>query len=850
MFADKVIQTLLQSDKNKLFYFDADGSKREELAAIENAGVKVVEVNQNYFDLKYKLEMEWNNKKIFLYHPFAKPEGKKIKKYPLLDLLSANIELKLDEVSEFIAEYRLKDYHSNLINKYFKLLKTKTNQKKLARILDSENFSEDNLKKGLISIILDFNAVEDKFNCMNKWFTLTLEESKFNKINSTLIELGLEEVVINWFNTLLDTKEDTLSMEAATNWITKLKYNVLVGNATQIVTADTYNSLRIKRTADNYKLLKFFEVWQKNINTNKAIEQIFNTLGSKINTVSVLKWYGTETEYGYYSEEMIDKVLKLLYSEVFSDALKTKEECIRWKREESISDFSKDQIEFLYFTASMYSVLEGYKSFRFNTVEEYIKEYTVELHKVDFNYRKAVIAYDKVRDHLDEFETIALPVFEALNNKYDRFLIEFNIEWQKVLEENKFDFHQIDCNKQFNFYQDNLGEVDYKMAVIISDAFRFELGYELYNDLLADSKNNLTIQPCLASIPSYTNLGMSNLLPNKGITVEKGEQDLVYKINGKPTNSQYRQSILQAVVPESCTIDYAEIIKFDRETGRKFFIENKLVYIYHDWMDAIGDKKRTEHETFEETAKVVEQIKRLIQKIYGWNISYVLVTADHGFLYNYNELKENDRETLPKAKGYSKDNSRFVISEGFEGKQDGYVFDMKKTTNIDTDLKIAIPRAINRYRRQGNIGVQFVHGGASIQELITPVIKCYKQKKETTETVTFRRIDNVSKITTGNIKIVVLQNEPVSNELRSLEVTVGLYDDNGVSLSNEVELICNATSNNPKERVFEIILTLNTQGSKATFCYLKAFDNKDKNKLNPIVLNDLITISTLMGMDF
>ncbi len=852
MFAEKVIQTLLESDKKKLFYFDADGSKKEELTAIEDAGIKVVEINQNYFELKYKLEMEWNNQNVFLYHPFSKPEGKKIKKYPLLDLLTANIELKLDEVSEFIAEFKLRETspNINLINKYFKLLKTKSNQKKLARILDLENFSEDNLKKGLISIVLDFNAVEDKFNCMNKWFTLSLEESKFNKTNKTLKELELDGVLVSWFNSLLDTKEEILSIETASNWITKLKYNVLVGNATKIVASDTYNALKIKRTADIYKILKFFEVWQKNQNTNKSIEPIFNTLGNKINTIVILKWYGNDTEYGYYSEDMLDAVLKNLYAEVNSAALKTKEECIRWRKEEAISAFNKDQIEFIYYSSSMYSILESYKSFRFNTAEDYINEYTTELHKIDFNYRKAVIAYDKIRDHLEEYEKIALPIFETLNNKYDRFLIEFNSEWQKVLAENKFNFHQIDCNKQFNFYQDNLAEVDYKMAVIISDAFRFELGYELYDDLLADSKNNLTIQPCLASIPSYTNLGMSNLLPNKGITIENGEQDLVYKINGKPTNSQYRQSILQEAVPESCTIDYAEIIKFDRDTGRKFFIENKLVYIYHDWMDAIGDKKRTEHETFEESAKVVEQIKRLIQKIYGWNISHVLVTADHGFLYNYNELKENDREVLPKTKGYTKDNSRFVISECFENKQDGYVFEMKNTTNIDTDLKIAIPRAINRYRRQGNIGVQFVHGGASIQELITPVIKYYKQKKETTETVTFRRIDSVNKITTGNIKIAVLQNEPVSNELKSVEVTVGLYNDKGELLSNEIELNCNATSNTPKERVFEIILTLNAQGSKAAFCYLKAFDNKDKNKLNPIVLNDLITISTLMEMDF
>jgi uncharacterized protein (TIGR02687 family) len=848
MFADKVIQTLANSDKKIIFFFDTDGSKKEELATIEEAGIKVVEVNKNYFELKFKLDKEWNDCKIVMYHAFAKPEGKKIRKYPLLDLLAANIELKLDEVSEFMAEYKLHEQYNAIVNKYFKLLKTKNNQKKLANILDPDYFNEDSLKRGLISILLDFNSVEDKFNCMNKWLNLTLDENKFNKANKVLKEYELDAIIIKWFNELLDTKEENLSIETASNWIIKLKYNILTANVTKIVTDDTYSALKIKRAAEIFKVLKFYDIWKKQQSNLSLIEKIFSGIGNKINTLSILKWYGNENEYEYYSDEMIESILEMLYNEVEVNTLKTKEECIRWRKEENSSEYIKDQIDFLYHVTSMYAILESYKSFRFNSAEQYINEYTTELHKVDYNYRKAVIAFDKVRDHLEEFEAIALPVFTKLNNKYDRFLIEYNSEWQKLLEEKDFNFHNIDCNKQFNFYQDNLGEVDYKMAVIISDAFRYELGYELYNDLLADSKNNLTIQPCLASVPSYTNLGMSNLLPNKEITVEKGEQDLVFKINGKPTNSQNRQTILQDNVTESVTIDYAEIIKFNTETGKAFFKKNKLVYIYHDWMDAIGDKKRTEHETFEETGKVVDQLKKLIKRISGsWDISHILITSDHGFLFNYNELKESDKETLPKTKGYSKENSRFVIGEKFEGKLDGYLFDMKNTTNCETDLKIAIPRAINRYRRQGNIGLQFVHGGASIQEVITPVIKYYKQNKKITETITFRRIDNTNKITTGNIKVALLQNEPVSNELKSIDIVIGLFNDNGELVSNEVELSCNATSINPKERVFEIILTLNTLGSKASFCHLKAFNPKDK--LNPI-LNDLITISTLMEMDF
>jgi len=72
MFADKVIQTLRESDTNILFYFDTDGSKKEELAAIEEAGIKVMEGTQNYFELKYKLEMEWNAEKVLLCFPLNK----------------------------------------------------------------------------------------------------------------------------------------------------------------------------------------------------------------------------------------------------------------------------------------------------------------------------------------------------------------------------------------------------------------------------------------------------------------------------------------------------------------------------------------------------------------------------------------------------------------------------------------------------------------------------------------------------------------------------------------------------------------------------------------------------------
>ena len=845
------IKNILSQDKRKnlVFYFDADGSFQDELQEIEASGILVIQVAQNYFKLKYQLEMELQGKEVFLYHPFAKPNEQEIKKYPLLDLLIANHELRLDDASEFISEYGLPEYHLSMVKRYIKQLKTKTNQKKLARILDRSHFNKDNLKLGLISITLDFHSVADRNSCMAKFLALATDEKAFNKAVKSLVELEVDQEVLGWFNFLLDTNYHDLNRESIIELACKLKYNVLTAYIEKPVKADNYNKLKLQRSADINRLQSFFQDWKNHPNLKDKIEPVFNQLAADIKTNNLLVWYGSEHEFGYYSEDMLTSMIRDLYKTALENPVKTKDECIKWLRNSTLSVDQKEQVKFIYHTTGAYSVLEGYKSFKFNKPEDFIKEYTSELHLVDYNYRKAVIAFDKVRDHLYEFEDEALSLFNALNQKYDRFLIEINVEWQQALNDQKFNYHHLDVDKQFDFYNKNLRSFDYKIVVIISDALRYELGYELYNDLLADSKNHLSIDPCLASIPSYTNLGMANLLPNSGITVSKGENDLDFKIGDKTTVSTNREFILKTADPQSATIDFSEVMKFDRDTGRDFFSNNRIVYVYHDWIDAIGDKKRTEYQTFEATTKAVEDIKRLIKKLYGWNVYHVLVTSDHGFLFNYNELQESSRESLPKTRGYARDHVRFVVADEFEGKVDGYQMNLKDTTNIDTELKVAVPRAINRYRKQGNVGVQFVHGGASLQELLTPVIKFYKHKKETHQVVTFKRIDQTDKIASGSLKISLIQDQPVSNNYKSAELIFGIYSATGELLTNEVELHLNSTSSNPKERFFEVILSLNSLGSKASFGYLKAFDKKDKTRLNPIGVNDLIKISSLMEKD-
>lgn len=844
---DKINNLYQQSKKNIILYFDEDGSFKEHLSIIEENNIKVIEINNNYFSLKYFLELEWQQEKLFIYHPYKKPDKEQLSKYPLLDVLMANTELRTDDASEFVNKFNLNPKFNSVIAKYIHILKTKTNQKKLSKILHPDEFTKEKLELGIISIILDFYTVTDKNLCISKLlFTATNTEEQLNKILAQLKEYNLDENMINWLNTMLPSKIDALSKETLIEVANIFKYNIII-LLLKPLKADPYINLKINNSTAINRLEVFFDDWQQSPSLNKYIDTVFEELAYKVKEQTIIQIYGIEAEYGYYTPAMYQDLLEALYNLLLSNPIKVKDETTKWIRKINLEQRPTSELWFLYYTASFLEILNCYNSFKFNSANHFIKEYTSELFKIDYNYRKAVIQFTKIRDSSNTLKPDTQSVFNSLNDKYDRYLIELNVEWQSMLKEIDFQYNKIEVDKQYNFYKNNIANRDYKIAVIISDAFRYELGYELYLNLMSESKNNVALAPSLASIPSYTNLGMSNLLPNNGIEVQEKETDLSFNINKVNTVSTNRETILKQAEPQSTTISYADLVKYSRQQGRDLFKNNRVVYIYHDWIDAIGDKKGTEHQTFEATSKTVLDIKELINKIYGWNITHVLVTSDHGFLFNYNTLSENSREKLPISDGLIKEHTRFVISKKFTSKIEGYQFDLKNTTNINTNLKIAVPRAINRFRKQGNIGVQFAHGGPSLQEIITPVVTFYKQAKKILKPVTFKRIDSNNKINSNNLKVTILQDEAISNDTKVQEINLGIYSADGQLLSNKEHITFNATSSNPKERIFECILSLNQDGTKASFGYLKAFSTKDN--LNPISINDIITINSLMGKD-
>ena len=377
--------------------------------------------------------------------------------------------------------------------------------------------------------------------------------------------------------------------------------------------------------------------------------------------------------------------------------------------------------------------------------------------------------------------------------------------------------------------------------MIISDALRYEAGYELLSQMHGDSKNTAEIKYMLASIPSKTNVGMAQLLPGKSFEFNGGE----IKIDGVSASSTYRSTILEKMNSNSKAIQYAGLDGLNIKEVRAIF-KNDVVYVYHDVIDATGDSRASERRTFDAVQDSIEELKKFIKSLHAsYNVAKVYITADHGFLYNDKKIKEKDQERLPSIDVVLSHN-RYYATTQISTPELGYSIPLTATTKFKDELYITVPFSVNRYKK-GGVGHQFVHGGGSLQELVVPLIESSRKIKPVTRKVNPVLISKGTiKVVSNILKLTVLQENEISRLEKERVITAGLYKDS-LLVSNEVTITLNFTSESPSERLARIELILGAEAAGESFLKLKLFDKEDK--LNPL-LEERVQNNTLIETDF
>ena len=278
----------------------------------------------------------------------------------------------------------------------------------------------------------------------------------------------------------------------------------------------------------------------------------------------------------------------------------------------------------------------------------------------------------------------------------------------------------------------------------------------------------------------------------------------------------------------------AETVKaWSRDEGREALKDQELVYVYHNVVDARGDSSSTESETFMAVEHAIEELTELSRKILmHFNTSTVLITADHGFLFQQSKLEAADRSSLAeKPTNALKNKKRYVVGFGLPDTKEAWKGSTKATAGTASDTDFWVPKGANRFHFVG--GSRFVHGGVMPQEIVVPVLTVKQLRGEKAEKRTKRKVGVISTKSTlkmvNNIqKFDLMQTEVVSDLITPVTVSVAIYDGDS-KISSEETVTFDCATDSVAERVKQVRLSLSGTDFDRKKDYFLVLKDKDLN---------------------
>lgn len=405
---------------------------------------------------------------------------------------------------------------------------------------------------------------------------------------------------------------------------------------------------------------------------------------------------------------------------------------------------------------------------------------------------------------------------ERIENAYSGwFMPQLSSTWASVLEGETglLSTWQVpNLTNQYDFYTRNVkplldGKAK-RIFVVLSDALRYEVAQELTTEINRKNRLKAELSTMLGVLPSYTRLGMASLLPHKTLAY-RINSNLDVLTDGKAVSSmEQRAAYLESYT--GTAIKAEDLLALGKDKGREFIREHQLIYVYHDRIDLIGDKQASETKTFEAAEETINELSQLISFIANNFGSTVLVTADHGFLYQESALEQVDKSTLDeKPAGTLHAKKRYLLGQQLGRNEKAWAGNTAITAGTETSesLDFWIPKGVNRFHFAG--GARFVHGGAMPQEIVIPVITVRATDNESAKIkeVGISLLGASNKVVTNMQCFEFIQTEAVSERLLSRTVIISLRDGD-TPISNEQTLTFDSASSLLEDRKRKVLLTI------------------------------------------
>lgn len=792
--SDRISQALSRLfDKHRIvFWYDTKHELRGDFEAVSIPDVEKLEIANNEYGLKHRVLRESPEQKFLLYKDGPQPED--LDNW-LLDVQLAHGEFRTDQVAIWLSELELGLEFAEIAQahtEFFQAIKRKEALKKLLKPDDTAG----QLRLKMLAVCA---GSEPRMDSVVETLLQQLAEERDDGIR--LIErCGLDSFLWEQLTRFYGYEASEPSLRDFVIELFKSCYAMGTDG-------------EVKLTGD---ALVFLKRWKD----SRQFEQGFETLSAECAEV-----LGIEQDLGKRDfRDMVElDYFRLIDQKIISDLVRavvgrtvTSGDVALWVRQRRQGHWYgefRHLYEAIEFAARFVQML-GETRLTMDSLSDGVQRYSRSWYQLDQLYRKFTY-HVRMSGQASLMGELSEQVENLYSNNYllklgDGFQVHVDAapRWEAypVVQQKTF----------FEHWVRPYLRKDKRICVIISDAMRYEIGDELLGLIRQEDRYSAELEPALSTLPSYTQLGMAALLPNKSLATADNDTGTVLVDGQSSQGTVNRTKILQVALDgRGQAVKAEDFMQLNREDSRELLKGNDVLYIYHNRIDHTGDKMHSEGQAFEAAEQTLDDLIRLIKKLTAANANNLLITADHGFIYQNRELDESDfLGDAVSGDDIRYRDRRFVLGKGLSASPAFHHFSSEQL-GLDGDMEVQIPKSINRLRLKGS-GSRFVHGGASLQEVVIPVLKVNKKRQSDVSAVEVDILRGASSvITSGQLAVTLYQSGPATEKVQPRHLRVGIYTQSGELISDSHELSFDLTSENPRERELQVRFVLSRKADEA-----------------------------------
>ncbi|ANK59462.1 hypothetical protein AYR54_03900 [Loigolactobacillus backii] len=790
-------QTLLQQrfdaplpdyqQRRIIFWYDENQDYAQELAAYQLTNVVTLTVTpNNYFAVKYQIEVQQPEQNFLLYLPMSRPEPQSD---PLHDIyLYSQPEFHVDRLSQVLDELHIEDqdaYRGTLLI-YKNFFENKQRQKSLLTLLQNESaITPEKLTLGIFLVLVGGK----RFSFANGLIYLLVE---WAQEQDTAWQKLQRFGNLKWFwqqvkqNFNYQAKQPNLADLACALFTTK--------------TAAEFND-RVPKNWQQRQLqpannaIVFVDQWQNARDLTAEYEVVANRVSELLRIDDFTRGKSVDflaqgNTFAAYDVALITLVAQQL---IEGGVLYDDYELQLIKRR---TDFWNN-----HFQASYRALIQAIRLLRSlanltidaTTVQALWQQYQEQLMQLDQAYRKFYRAFDQISEPSDELRALQQKVEHFYTDGYLRPLAQ---RWDSLISEQLPLTQVLPTAAFYSKKVTHLVNDKRRVFVIVADALRYEIASQLQDELNRNQHFDTELEALEGTVPSYTDLGMAALLPHKQVALNaKGNIEVDGQLSAGVEN---RQRILAKELPDlKVTAQTAKsILAANRDQLRQLYKGTNVNYIYLDAIDARGDNAKSEDEVFAAVDLVLQQLQELVGTLARYvNATTFFVTADHGFLYTRQALTKLDKIEQPAGIVHKR---RFVMNTDKIPASNTHTFALPNLA--PGNLAVHVPAELLRYAVQGG-GSKYVHGGTTLQEIMVPLLTIKTERNaRSPQQVDVVLLTELTTVGSYNLTLSFIQIQPVSNLRRSKQILVYLEDTTGKVISNQITLIADYHNDSVQQR--------------------------------------------------